>query len=189
MYGMVNNAVRDMVLAKFGTERWREIHQRAGAPADFEKMQAYDDAITYRLVQSASEVLQLPANEVMHAFGIYWVTETAEQGYGPLLALWGNTFVEFVSNLNALHERVAESFKSLEPPSFNIKRLKEGLVEVHYRSQRPGLSPFVQGLLVGLGERFDTIVKVQQTETRDSGADHDVFLVEYTERRRDSPRQ
>ena len=38
MYGMVNNAVQDMALAKFGTETWTRIHTLAKTDAEFEKM-------------------------------------------------------------------------------------------------------------------------------------------------------
>lgn len=48
MYGMVNRAVRDMVVARFGTEAWTQIHSKAAAPPDFEKMQPYDDGVTYK---------------------------------------------------------------------------------------------------------------------------------------------
>jgi len=180
MYGMVNRAVRDMVLARFGTEAWTRIHTKAVAPAEFEKMQAYDDDVTYRLVGAAAEVLDLPAETVMRTFGVYWVVETAEKGYGPLLALWGNSFPEFLSNLDGLHARVAETFAGLKPPSFEVTTLEDGVLEVRYRSHRPGLAPFVVGLIEGVGERFDTKVDVTLVHSRaEDGGDADVFRVGY----------
>ena len=180
MYGMVNRAVRDMVLVRFGTETWTKIHTKADAPAEFVKMKGYDDAVTYRLVAAASEVLEISQDDVMRTFGVYWVVETAEKGYGPLLALWGNSFVEFVTNLDALHRRVAETFTGLKPPSFEVKTLGPERIEVHYRSERPGLTPFVHGLLEGVGQRFNTTVAVEVAESRADGADHDVFHVRYS---------
>ena len=181
MYGMVNRAVRDMVLARFGTEAWDRIHTKAAAPAEFEKMQGYDDGVTYRLVGAASEVLGIPPETVMRTFGVYWVTETAEKGYGPLLALWGSSFVEFLSNLDALHVRVAETFTSLKPPSFEVVKEGEGALTVFYRSHRPGLAPFVAGLIEGVGQRFNTKVVVKLIRSRAvDGGDADVFRVGYS---------
>lgn len=169
-----------MVIARFGTESWTKIHTKADAPAEFEKMQAYDDQVTYRLVGAAAEVLELPAETVMRTFGVYWVVETAEKGYGPLLALWGNNFVDFLSNLDALHARVAETFRGLQPPSFEVARLEDGVLEVSYKSHRPGLAPFVQGLIEGVGERFETKVDISLLRSRaDDGGDADVFRVAY----------
>jgi hypothetical protein len=42
-----------------------------------------------------------------------------------------------------------------------------------------GLTPFVEGLLDGLGSRFGTKLTVTQEQSRESGADHDVFLLEW----------
>ena len=177
---MVNRAVRDMVLARFGSEAWTSIHTKACAPAEFEKMQPYDDQVTYRLVGAAAEVLGLPAETVMRTFGVYWVTETAEEGYGPLLALWGNSFVQFLCNLDSLHARVAETFTSLQPPSFEVEPVSDGVVRLHYRSDRPGLAPFVEGLLEGLGLRFDTRVEVELVHDRAAnGGPADIFRIEY----------
>lgn len=183
MYGMVNRAVRDMVIARFGTEAWEQIHTKAAAPAEFEKMQAYDDDVTYRLVGAASTVLDLPAEVVMRTFGVYWVVETAEKGYGPLMALWGTSFAEFLSNLDALHARVKETFSNLAPPRFEVTVEEKGVLLISYRSHRPGLAPFVAGLIEGVGQRFDTEVEVQLVRSRAvDGGDADVFRVEYGDR-------
>ena len=180
MYGMVNRAVRDMVIARFGTEAWTRVHTEAVSPAEFDKMQSYDDGVTYRLVRASAQVLRLPPETVMRTFGVYWVMETAEKGYGPLLALWGSSFVEFLSNLDALHARVAETFTGLKPPSFEVVEEGEGMLEVSYRSHRPGLAPFVAGLIEGVGQRFDTKVDVLLVRSRAlDGGDVDVFRVGY----------
>ncbi len=143
-------------------------------------MQAYDDAMTYRLVAAASKVLALPQDDVMRTFGVYWVVETAETGYGPLLALWGSTFVEFVSNLDSLHARVAETFTKLKPPSFEVEQKEPGVILVHYRSERSGLQPFVAGLLEGVGQRFDTRVVIEWARAEHTNNGHDLFRVEYS---------
>lgn len=179
MYGMVNNAIRDLVLENHGEETWTRIHTAAEAPESFDKMEPYADAITYRLVEAASVELGAPAESIMFAFGEYWVLETAEKGYGALLRLWGSTFVDFVRNLNALHERVAETFPKLKPPSFHVEHVGPTRMRVHYQSDRPGLMPFVQGLFSGLGKRFDTEVAVTVESSRDAGAKDDIFLVDY----------
>lgn len=179
MYGMVNNAVRDMVLAKFGSETWEKIYTQADAPSEYGKMSPYDDDVTYRLVAAASQILEMPAEDVMHAFGEYWVLVTATEGYGPLLNLWGSTFVEFVSKLDDLHRRISETFTHLQPPSFQVEHVDDSVIRVHYKSHRPGLAPFVIGLLSGVGKRFSTEIEAKLEKSRQDGHTHDVFLVRY----------
>jgi hypothetical protein len=55
----------------------------------------------------------------------------------------------------------------------------ENSLRLHYRSHRAGLAPFVRGLIVGLGQMFDTAADVVQMADKSSGADHDEFLVRW----------
>ena len=77
MYGLVNKAVVDLVVNKFGEDTWVAIKKKAGVDHDlFVSMDAYPDDITYRLVGAASEVLGIPPAAVLEAFGEWWVLYT-----------------------------------------------------------------------------------------------------------------
>lgn len=174
MYGLVNKAVVDLVTTKFGAEAWTQIKQKADVDIDvFVSMDAYDDAITYRLVRAASEVLGLPPEHVLEAFGEWWVLYTAAEGYGSLLAAAGSTLREFVANLDALHARVALTMPALRPPRFRLARATDDAMLLEYYSTREGLAPMVTGLLRGLAIRFDTPVEI----THAKRADHDEFTI------------
>ena len=96
MYGMVNDAVRGLVLSAFGEESWNKIYTRAEAPESFVAMQTYDDDITYNLVGAAVEVLQIDAHTVLQTFGKYWVSDVATKHYASLMDNTGISFVDFV---------------------------------------------------------------------------------------------
>jgi Haem-NO-binding len=186
MYGLVNKAIEQMVCTNFGEETWQKIKQKAEINVDmFLSMEGYPDDITHRLVRAASEVLNLPSADIMHAFGEYWVTYTSEEGYGEMMAMSGNNLPEFLGNLDDLHARVGVVFPKLQPPSFECSETDESLaadeesLQLHYYSERDGLAPMVVGLVKGLGKRFDTEVDITQTSDRNDGADHDEFLVKY----------
>ena len=92
MYGLVNKAVVDLVCSKFGQDTWNKIKAKAEVDIDvFVSMDAYPDDVTYRLVGAASEVLKIPPEQVLEAFGEWWVLYTASEGYGPLLDASGTT--------------------------------------------------------------------------------------------------
>jgi len=178
MYGLVNQAISDMVTEAHGKPVWDRIRELAGAPAlPFEAMESYPDELTYGLVGAASTVLETPAEDLLVAFGHFWVLQTATRHYGHLLDLGGSTLFEFLRNLDELHSRVALTFERLRPPSFEVEQLEDGALSVHYRSHRPGLAPFVRGLLLGLAERFDTVVDVEHLESQPGAGAHEVFLV------------
>ncbi|NEO87492.1 MAG: heme NO-binding protein [Spirulina sp. SIO3F2] len=183
MYGLVNKAIEDMVRSNYGEETWQEIKQLAQIDLEkFVSMEGYPDDVTHRLVKAASQVLSISPSKIMEAFGAYWVQYTAQEGYGELLDMSGDDLPEFLENLDNLHARVSVSFPKLSPPSFECEEEQENALTLHYHSQREGLAPMVIGLIEGLGERFETEVKIQQTQDRNDGFDHDSFSIEYKDK-------
>lgn len=181
MYGLVNKAIEGLVCSQFGEPVWEQIKAQAGVDEEgFISHDPYPDKITYALVAAASQVLNTPANQLLEAFGEYWVTYTAREGYGGMLDAAGSTLPEFLLNLNNLHARVRLQSPELRPPGFQCTDLAPGSLTLHYRTERAGLAPMVIGILRGLGKRFHTDVTVQHTRVwgRD-GADHDEFLVRH----------
>jgi len=174
MYGLVNKAVVDLVCSKFGQDTWNKIKQKADVDIDvFVSMDGYPDDVTYRLVAAASEVLKITPEQVLEAFGEYWVLYTAAEGYGPLLTAAGSTLREFLMNLDALHARVALTMPALRPPRFRLVDVDASTMLVEYHSTRQGLAPMVVGLLRGLGIRFKTEIDI----AHERKAEHDEFTI------------
>ena len=115
--------------------------------------------------------------KVLRAFGRHWILFTAAEGYGGLLDITGSDLKTFLSNLNHMHSQVASSMLELEPPSFSVEELENGVLCVHYVTERKGLSPMVVGLLEGLAEKFSVSADVVQTQFVDHGDEHDVFEI------------
>ena len=182
MYGLVNRAVRDLVITQFGEAKWASVSQRAELDDDnFVCMSQYPDHITYDLVSAASKELNLSSAEVLRAFGQYWIKYTAKEGYGELIARSGRSFVECLENLNDLHGRVALTFPDLKPPSFQCERTGPNEVALHYISHREGLTLFVVGLLEGLAELYGTEINVRVEVKGSADHENDVFHISYTD--------
>ena len=50
MYGIINKAIENLVVEKFGVEKWEIIKLKSGINIDFFlSNEPYDDAITYKL--------------------------------------------------------------------------------------------------------------------------------------------
>jgi hypothetical protein len=179
MYGLVNKAIEDLVLREHGPEAWARIADRAGfEDAGFISMDAYPDAVTYGLVSAASIELDVPPEQLLEAFGHFWILYTAREGYGELLDLSGRSFEEFLFNLDNLHTRLGLSMPDLRPPSFECEKLDGKTFRLHYRSERQGLTPMVVGLIRGLADKFGLAIDLRIEADRRGGADHDVFLIE-----------
>jgi len=182
MYGLVNKAIEDMVCTYFSEDTWETIKQKAKVDIDaFSSMDAYPDDLTHKLVKAASQVLGMSSSEILQAFGEYWVLYTAQEGYGQMMDMAGDNLPEFLQNLDNLHTRVGLSFPQLKPPSFKCTHMQKDSLQLHYHSSRQGLAPMVKGLVKGLGTRFKAEISITQTNSREQGAEHDEFSIEYQE--------
>ena len=107
MYGIVNKAVMEFVCLHHGEAVWERIRTHAGVEEEvFLSNEGYPDDMTYGLVASAAELLDAPADVILHAFGEHWMRKTAVDNYGQMLDAGGSTFPGFLSNLSNFHTRV-----------------------------------------------------------------------------------
>lgn len=179
MYGLINTALRDMIQTRFSDEVWQQVLTASGVPEDsFLTMRSYDDAITYSLAGAASEVLGAPIETCLEMFGEFWIEETAGKNYGMLMDATGQNLVEFLENLNGLHDRITSTFLNYMPPSFRIEQLGDTQYRLHYESSRKGLTPFVVGLLNGLTRRFDAELAIESQHDEPAGdGTHTIFAL------------
>jgi hypothetical protein len=181
MYGLVNKAIQDLVCEKFGEDKWAEIKKLSGFEDDFFiGLQTYPDALTYSLVKNASKILGAEASVVMETFGEYWILYTANEGYGDMMELAGETLPDFLNNLDMLHNRLNNLMPNLMPPQFSTRNETPNSIELEYRSHREGFSPMVVGLLRGLCKRFNKEnYSINHIEQKNETNSCDVFRIEW----------
>lgn len=177
MYGMVNQALEALVVKQFGPSVWDAVKAKAGVsdPA-FLTMKQYPDEVTYALAGALSEHLKTPVPDLLRAFGVHWVEYARGGPWGKIMLAAGGSTFELLGALDAMHSRIAISFPDLKPPSFKVHRDGEAM-HVEYHSHRPGLAPFVVGLIEGIGNLFNERVRVEQVDSKDAGAACDSFKV------------
>jgi hypothetical protein len=172
MYGMVNQAIKDLVVTRFGESKWEEICELSNVPpSDFVFMQYYPDKLTYDLVGAVSTKLNLAPQVVLEEFGKHWVLYTAKEGYGPIMDMFGSDFKSCLKNLNNLHSRMGMAMPNLTPPKFGFVEKAPNLFEVSYKSKRPGLCPMVVGLLKGLAQKYNVNAEISLCEATDESGE------------------
>ena len=178
MYGLIHRAIRDFYVETRSDDAWARFSEEHPVDPDiFEAMHAYDDSVSYGLVGAASASLGMAVSDFLQEFGHFWVLHTGRKHYGVIMELGGSNFREFVTNLDAMHEQIAMSFTDLKQPSFRVENERSDGLVLAYHSDRPGLAPFVVGLLAGLGRYFEESVSVEQIRSKGDGAESDAFLV------------
>ena len=177
MYGIINKAIKDLVLTNFGEEAWEEIYAKAKAPdSEFTTLEVYDDKVTYDLVGAASEVLNVKPEEVLYLFGKHWVSYTKNHGYGALMDRFGHSFSESLKNLNQLHMRMGDSMPNMKAPAFRVIEHSKKEMDLEYHSSRHGLAPMVSGLLDGMAEKFGESIEIEHI-ARNSEQKFDLFKI------------
>lgn len=178
MYGLVNQALQGLITEEYGIEKWNSVKKNAGIEIDyFVSNEPYEDSITFDLIATASDVLNIPSSQILQSFGGYWILRTSREKYGDLMKAGGSTFLEFMMNLPNFHSRIMLIYPKLSPPEFMMDKKSESELIMHYYSSRDGLSDFVVGLIEGLAEMFETqiIIKLLSTEKTENW--HDTFSI------------
>jgi hypothetical protein len=177
MYGLIHQAMKDLVCAERGESGWQEVCAAANLECgEIEPLQPYDDAVSYRLVHATAEKLGMTTNEILHRFGHHWITFTADYGYGDIMKMFGQDMRSCLRNLNRMHGHMGAMMTQLKPPRFNVVETSDKHITVHYFSSREGLGPMIMGLLEGLARKFDEPVTIAHVE-KGTRSDHDEFEV------------
>jgi hypothetical protein len=174
---MINEAMRGLVAESAGADAWSRIAARAETSETFAAMSYYDDSVTYGLVGAASAELELPAADLLRSFGHYWSTRIGPENYGDILGATGTDVVSVLASLDEMHARLQLLYPELRPPSFEVVDSGSRTVDVHYRSEREGLQPFVTGLLEGLGDLYGTPATVEHVGRVEAERPYDLFRV------------
>lgn len=163
---------------KNSAETWHKIKEKAAcdvADGGFLRYKYYADEDTVKLVVAASEVLGISVDDVLHAFGDYFIDYVQDNGYSNVLECLGNNMRDWLSNLNSLHDHLQASYpKGFVAPVFWSEddpdsSAEEGAILVHYYSQRGTLLvPLVVGILKRIAKTYFAVeVELDQVALQD----------------------
>ena len=177
MYGIINQAVKDLICAQGGQELWIRVCEDAGIGLqEFDALEPYSDDVTFALVAAASKHLGVPETEVLRQFGHHWILFTAAQGYGEIMNMFGRDFRSCLKNLNRMHGHMGAMMPHLRPPRFVVDECSDDRFVLHYYSDRVGLGKLVVGLLEGLAQKYQERICIDYID-REECSDHEQFEI------------
>lgn len=160
MKGTIVKCVEELVGTKFGQSKWKECLKKAGLSEGkiYTTMDDVADAEVMQIVNSVPAVSGLSMDQVMDAFGDYWVTVYAPSIYKVYFDKAKNAR-EFLLNLDQVHTAMTKSIKSANPPHFKYEWKGDKHLIMHYNSGR-GLVGLMPGLVRGVAKYYKETLKV-----------------------------
>lgn len=177
MYGLVNNAIKDLVLTSAGESVWEQVKQSAGvADLHIDTTTNYDDQISLQLVTAASDILGLPVADILEAFGRHWVLYTNREGWLAHFRLDAESFIGCLKQLDEMHLRVKDAMPDAKMPQFSVDSDGDYFY-LDYVSHREGFAPMVLGILTALAEQFNESWHIELMAEKRDNAKGESFLM------------
>lgn len=123
--------------------------------------------------------LGLDVNTALEAFGAHFFQYTVQSGYDQILRVLGRNLQDFLCNLDALHDHLANIYPGMEAPSFRCTEAEDGGLLLHYYTRRSGLESIVIGLVKTVcTDVLHTKVRVKIVAKKgENGSDHTIFAI------------
>ncbi|MFC7204512.1 heme NO-binding domain-containing protein [Haloferax namakaokahaiae] len=176
MHGIILNKLKDFVVETYDRETWTTLQREAGLPGRlYVPVEEYPDEDVFALLETASELTEIPVPELLEAFGEYLVPPLLET-YGVHIERdW--TGLELIANIKAFHLALREKhIATYTPPKVQTGWRDSETVSVVYRSERQ-ICHLARGLIVGVSDHFDEPYEITEPTCMHDGDGQCEFLV------------
>jgi len=140
MKGVICKCLQELVVEKFGKDKWEAILEKAGLPKNkvFTNVENVEDAQVLKLIDATCKVLGITPQQAADAFGEYKEAKNAK---------------DFLLKMDSVHERTAKSVPGAQPPRFKYQQKDDKTLVMIYKSKR-GLIDIMIGLIKGVGKYY-----------------------------------
>jgi hypothetical protein len=166
MKGVIIKCLKDMVIEKFGMDKWKAIAEKSGLDpfTAVKTLDDIEDAKALKIVESTCSVLNVSLPQAADAFGDYWVNVFAPKIYS-IYYEGVESAREFILKMDDLHTRATSHIKNAKPPRFEYSWKDDKTLLVTYKSHR-GLIDFFAGLARGVGRYYnENLIVTKLSET------------------------
>jgi len=162
MHGLINKAVEAFVKDTYGVDAWRVIAHRADLEdPSFEAMMVYDNSVTPRVVDCATEALGVERGDFLQNLGTYLVSQPSQQAVRRLLRFGGVDFVDFLYSLDDLYDRARLAVADLFLPRLELREHTVNQFSLTVRSDIDGFGHVLIGLLTAMADDYGALVMLE----------------------------
>jgi hypothetical protein len=160
MHGLVNRALQRFVETTMGAATWHQLAATALGPGfpGFEALLSCDDDATYRLLSALEAQSGTPRAVLLEDLGVFLVSHPSNDALRRLLRFGGETFCDFVLDLEDLPERVQLAVPDLVLPAIEVLEHAPGRFCVVVGPGLPGFGRVLSGVLRALADDYGALV-------------------------------
>lgn len=164
MKGVIISCLRDMVVDYYGLSKWEEVLERGGLDRQhvFLLTNSIDFRLAVQIIASACKVLNSSFEQIMEAFGEYWVKVYAPKLYGFYLRNV-NSAKDLILRIDEIHQKAARDLTNTKPPRFQYEwKDDKTLIIKCFSSWR--LVDLAVGIFRGVGKRYQENLRVEKID-------------------------
>jgi len=157
MKGIVFNLLEEVVRRQYGEDAWDEMLDRANVRGSYTSLGSYSDDDMTALLGAASQMLAMPAGDVLRWFGREAMADLAARY--PVFFEPHRSARTFVLSVNSIiHPEVRKLYPGSICPHFDFEESADGMLAMTYRSPRHLCQlahGFIEGASAHYGETVD----------------------------------
>jgi hypothetical protein len=160
MHGLIHVILKQFILSKYDESHWSSILAKLSIEDDSRilELKQYDDSVSVAGISAAAEVLCLSIDDVLRAYGIFFVEFIHLGGYLRMLKSMGDNIHTFLHHINDLHHNLEREFRNSDFPIFSVDALveetegesKTTFVLSYSSSRGSSIAALVEGILPAL---------------------------------------
>ncbi len=180
MKGLVFNLLEDFIVEGWGEEAYEQIFAECPlkTKGPFVGPGTYPDSDLVAIAQVGAAKLGVSLDDALVAFGKFSFPRLAAKV--PKLMRHQRDAKRFLMSIDSvIHVEVRKLFPEAITPRFTCVDTGEDELQIRYESKR-GLCRFMEGLLQGVAEHFETDIAFEQTACMHRGAAHCQFALRFS---------
>lgn len=161
MHGLINRSFEGFLRITYGAELWAAIVEDIDAGFDqFEPVLHYDDALSYRMLDSAASRLGKAPETLLEDFGTFLVAAPDAERVRRLLRFGGVDYEDFLASLEDLRGRARLAVPDLDLPQLELDDRGGGLYRLTCHAPNKGFGHVYLGLLRALADDYGALVLI-----------------------------
>jgi Haem-NO-binding len=158
VHGVIFTSFRDYLTSAFGDDVAQRVFE--GEPV-YLLSRAYPDERLFELIGRATDVAGVPADAVLHDFGVFTGETTFTRLYPAFFAIATGTRDFLLTVETRIHELVRATIPNASPPQLHVSELGENGVSIVYSSPRR-LCLLLRGLAEGTARHYGEMAEIEE---------------------------